>query len=173
MPTRELQLNDWTIDVLRSEVKELGFQPIRNRNHSYSLFSTSRPDFVCVRRSDDHCKVYGVALMEQEQCIDVTDLFGATIEFKIEGSPYNYPQVFANMIKLVSDMLVDALTRGGLVDLVTVYGLLVSYNDRTDCVLMKYTCDFRDNNYLITVGEEQNFCELLSSIVLIGCKCMA
>jgi len=80
VPTRELQLNNWTIDVLRSEVKELGFQPIRNRNHSYSLFGKSRPDFACVRRSDDHRKVYGVALMEQEQGIDVTNLFGATIE---------------------------------------------------------------------------------------------
>jgi len=77
------------------------------------------------------------------------------------------------MIKVASDMLVNALTQGGLVDLVIVCGLLVSYNDRTDCVPIKYTCDFRDNNCLITVGEERNFYELFSSIVLIGCKCMA
>lgn len=45
--TRELQLNDWRIKVLKPEIEKFGLDYVEeNLQNRFSLFGTSRPDFV-------------------------------------------------------------------------------------------------------------------------------
>ena len=70
------------------------------------------------------------------------------------------------MARVASNILIDSLKCGRIVDTITIYGLLVSYN-KEDAVALKYLVDFSNNTYTIQVGQK-DFFEKLICLVLIG-----
>ena len=105
----------------------------------------------------------------QPQLINI-NVYGATIEFKVDiTTDYHHllPQVFADLERVTSNLLIDSLKRGKVVDAITIYGLLVSYN-KEKAIPLKYFANFKDNSYKLCVGEKEHFHKVFSYIVLIG-----
>ena len=98
------------------------------------------------------------------------ELFGATIEFKVDGSSRNIAELFADMVKVSNDLLINVLSRGNVVDSVIVFGMLVSHNTE-NCIPARYSCDFKANKCSMEFGKSVSFYDFLSSTILvIGCK---
>ena len=72
------------------------------------------------------------------------------------------PQAFADMVRVASNMLIDSLIRGKIVDTITICGLLVSYN-KEYTVTLKY---FDGNIYKIQVGERDFFDKIFYCTVM-------
>lgn len=101
------------------------------------------------------------------------ELFGATREFKVDGSSRNVAQLFADMVKVSNYLLIDALSQGNVVDSVIVFGTLVSHN-KEYCIPARYSCDFKTNKSCIEFGKSVSFYDFLSflsfTVLVIGCK---
>ena len=107
------------------------------QQNDFSLFEKSRPDFTCIKVDRESKKVGVVAVWK---------VSGTIVKFKMNVTDSsNYPQAFANLIKVSNTILVNALNSGQLIDTVIVYGLLVSYIDETS-IPMKLMLDFTTGN---------------------------
>ena len=159
MVQREVQLNEWTLARFTEEMKGLNFIQMDFPRNRFSIFGRSRPDVAFVKLEQVMREVRAAVLWDEET------ITGTTEEFKLEAHESNYAQAFANMVRVGNDVLVNTLRHGKLVDVVIIYGLLVSY-DKKICTPMKLTLDFKKNSGLILVGNRQPFCETFSNIVL-------
>ena len=125
---KEIQQNDWFTEFLEGELHGLGFLTTKEFPYNkFSIFGRSRPDFAFFKLDDAWIKV-GIIL--QPEMVNI-NLYGASAEFKMDLSEdFNHllPQAFADMVRVASNMLIDSLKRGKVVDTITIYGLLVSYN---------------------------------------------
>lgn len=78
---------------------------------------------------------------------------GGVAEFKKDSNmKMHYPQVFADMVRVSSLLVHDALIRGNIIDKVVVYGLLTSYSTGTATVMKCYVNFLKRRKYF--VGEE-------------------
>ena len=72
-------------------------------------------------------------------------------EFKIDISQ-DYTQVFADMARVASNMLIDSLKRWEIVNIITIYGFLL--------LKKQYLADNNNNLYNIPVGQKDFFNKL-------------
>lgn len=164
---KEVQRNDWFIDYLKGELHSLGFHTTQEFSHNkYSIFGKSRSDFAFFKQSDSWIKA---GIIMQEELMNI-NLNGAAIEFKMnisQGFDNVLPQAFADMVRVSNNLLIDALRSGKIVDSITVYGLLVSYN-KDYTFPLKYFVDFTNNSYKMEVGKRGFFHKAFSVVVFIG-----
>ena len=161
---KEVQRNDWFIDFIEEALQDVGLYTIKEFHHNkYSLFGRSRPDLAFYVEEKSWIKV-GIIVQE-----DQLALCGAAIEFKmvIDDQDNILPQAFANMVRVSNDLLIDGLKTGRIIDLVTVYGLMVAHN-KSSAVLLKYHVDFATNMYKIKVGERGFLGNVFSLLVFVG-----
>ena len=159
--TKELPLNDWRITTLKPELEKFGLKHVEEYfQNQHSMFGTSKPDFVFEKPTSEG-NLHALVVKNVE-------LFGATIEFKVDGKDGHLAQLFADMIKVSNDLLINALKRGNVVDSVTVFGMLVSHN-KGDCIPARHFCDFENNKCIMELGQSLNFCKFFSLLVVMGC----
>ena len=156
---KEVQRNDWFTDFLDKELKVFNIQSTKE-----SLYGRSRPDFAFFKQNDTWIRV-GVIIQPDMY----VNMLGSTVEFKMDiGEPKRlFPQAFANMVRVANNLVINSLTSGKIVNSVTIYGLLVSY-DKESAIPIKYLSRFSDNTYEITVGQKDTFSKLFSWVVFIG-----
>ena len=107
----------------------------------------------------------GMVIQPTDELFDV-EITGGTVEFKITiGEDYSshFPQAIANMIRVASNLIVNALTTGKIVQTVKIYGMLVSYN-KAKCVPLKYYIDFEKNATEILIGESESFSDIFITL---------
>ena len=63
-----------------------------------------------------------------------------------------YPQMCANMVRVGSLLIQDALSRGRIIDMIDVYGLLVVHGEKQG-IPTKYYVDFKNNTCEFYIGE--------------------
>ena len=170
---RELQINDWVIDVLGNELKKLNF--ITNKEFSYnefSIFGRSRPDFAFFKQTGHVIKA-GVVIEQSTQEFQGIKLYGTAVEFKIDTSQdctRFLPQAFADMVRISHNMLIEALKAGKVVDTIIIYGILVSHTKET-CTPLRYIAKFHSSSYKLAVGGETEFFrKFFPFMVFVGLK---
>lgn len=62
-------------------------------------------------------------------------------------------QMFADMVRVSSQLVYDAMTRANIIDEVVIYGLLTNYKTGT-AIVMKYNIDFVKAQSSFFAGEE-------------------
>ena len=114
---------------------------------------------LCFFKVDDTWLKVGV--ISQPDLVNI-NVYGATIEFKVDL----LPQVLADLERVASNLLIDSLKHGKVVDAITIYGLLVLYNNEK-AIPLKYFADFNENTYKLCVREKEYFHKIFSYIVLL------
>jgi len=150
---REIQKNDWFINLLQENLHSHGYTTSFEFNFKkFCIFGKSRPDFSFYKQKGQRIKIGMVTQSADEMCGVQID--AASIECKLKGSDKdsNLLQVLADMVRVANNLMVDALKVGKVVDSILVYGLLVAY-DKQSCIPLKYCVDFQTNTSDIQVGD--------------------
>ena len=93
------------------------------------------------------------------------DLSGGTIEYKMKDPSGGIPQAIANMVRVACNLLRDALKVGKVVKLITIFGLLISY-ENGKCIPLKYIADFEKVSTQVYVGLEEDFKKMLPFLII-------
>ena len=150
----ERQLNSWFEKFMSPILNDCGFMKKENfPDCVYSVFGSSRPDFAYFKHNQGDLLGVMVDTVDTDQSELTTQR-----EYKRKSVGENYCQCYANMIRIANDCVIASLKRGVLVDSITVYALLVSYEDLS-AVPMKYYSDF-NSDPTIQVGVSGNFAKL-------------
>ena len=107
---KEVQRNDWLIEYLGGELKDLGFMTTTEFSaNKFSIFGKSRPDMAFYKTGESFIKV-GIILDTVSD--EEVNLFGAAVEFKMDISQDEkqyLPQAFADMNRVSNDILIDVV----------------------------------------------------------------
>ena len=161
--TKEVQKNDWYIDMLKDELERQGFTVKHRFMHTqFSIYGKSRPDFYFYREHKKGMKnttVHaGMVLADSdEEELDLIEvhLEGSSTEFKMgKGDTSKFlPQTSANMVRVASLLVVESLEIGCLVGSITINGMLADYKSEI-CTPMQYQVDFNTNESVILIGTD-------------------
>ena len=164
LDVKEIQRNDWLIDYLDEQLHNVGLTTISKHVevNKFSLFRRSKPDLAFYQ--EDKASIKAGLVVQQEQI----SLHGAAVAFKInEISCSNYPQLFADVMRVANDIVSKTIEAGKIIESITVYGLLVSHN-KWDAIPVKYSVDFTTNSNQLLMGDKGSFGELFALVIFVG-----
>ena len=165
--SREMQRQDFSFHHVKGPLNDLGFI-VKGSVEQCSICQYGK-SLVDMYFYKDGGGIANCALvqgqpdeMESEQHESIV---GGVTEFKIDENLNTcFAQIFADMVRVGTSLVYDALIRGVVVDKIIVYGLLVNYKTRL-AYPMKYDVDFTKDKTVIFVGGEVDAVKAFMGIV--------
>ena len=160
------QKNQWFAQYLEEELKKEGYEMMTEYSHNKYCIGKSRPDIIFARQKENWLEEITVGVVmqpEPDEFLNI-ELSGGTIEYKMKDPSGSFPQAIATMVRVACNLLRDALKFGKIVKSITIFGLLVSY-ENAKCTPMKYLADFEVNSTQVCVGEEDDFKQMFPFII--------
>ena len=159
---KETQRNDFCYSHLKPVLNQLGFTTKQTLEQSdVCIFGKSVMDFCFYQQNSG---IVRSAVISQPD--DNESVVGGVAEFKCDDVDLtaHYAQMFANLVRVGTQLAYDCLIMGKIIDKILVYGLLTNYNTGLAHV-MKYDVNFSTDESHFFVGGEMDAIKGLVGIV--------